>query len=183
MGLIVRAPRSEPVPIRQSFATFPNQIVGWEGHPAQPFDKKILAVLGVDEYVNLTYWKTAALPIGLYIGYYQRQGEGDSMQSPMNCRPGAGWEPESTGTLTIPVSLASSVGAPRRDITVNRYLIRKGMERQLVVYWYQSHNRMVASEYRSKIYNVLDRVPTIRAHGALGRDMTLVADEAAVEAA
>src|SRR5258708_1378069 len=139
MGLFVRATRSEPVRIRQTFARFPNQIVGWEGHAAQPFDKKILAVLGVDEYVNLTYWKTAALPIGLYIGYYQSQREGDTMHSPMNCLPGAGWQPESKGTLTIPVSLTRAVGAPPRDITVNRYVIRKGTDRQVVLYRHHRH--------------------------------------------
>jgi EpsI family protein len=183
MALIARTTRPEPVPIRQSFATFPNQIVGWQGRPDQPFDKKILAVLGVDEYLNRTFWKTAAPPIGLYIGYYRSQREGDTMHSPMNCLPGAGWEPESQGTLTIPVSLASGVAAPRRDITVNRYLIRKGMERQLVVYWYQSHDRMVASEYRSKMYMVLDALRTNRTDAALVRVVTPVADEPAGEAA
>ncbi len=183
IGLIARATRSEPVPIRQSFATFPNEIAGWEGRPGQPFDKKILAVLGVDEYLNLTFWKTAALPIGLYVGYYQSQREGDTMHSPMNCLPGAGWQPESKGTLTIPVSLTRAVGAPRRDITVNRYVIRKGTDRQLVVYWYQSHDRVVASEYRSKIYMVLDALRTNRTDAALVRVITPVADEPAGDAA
>ena len=67
-ALIARATVSEPVPVRQSFVTFPQSIVGWEAHPAEPFDKRILAVLGVDEYVNLYFTKPAQPPIGLYIG-------------------------------------------------------------------------------------------------------------------
>ena len=34
-----------------------------------------------------------------------------------------------------------------RSIDVNRVLIQKGEDRQLVLYWYQSHGRVVASEY------------------------------------
>jgi EpsI family protein len=183
IGLIGRVTRSEPVPIRNSFATFPNQIGDWQGRAGQPFDPKILAVLGVDEYVNLAFSKTAQLPLGLYIGYYRSQREGDTMHSPLNCLPGAGWEPESRRTLTIPVSLSKNPIAERQDITVNRYLIRKGVERQLVIYWYQSHGRFVASEYASKVYMVLDAVRTNRTDAALVRVVTPVSDDPAGEAA
>ena len=180
--LIARATVSEPVPVRQSFATFPTTISGWEGHPGVPFDPKILAVLGVDEYVNLYFTKKAQPSIGLYVGYYQSQREGDTMHSPMNCLPGAGWEPEAKGTLTIPVR-ASMADASERPITVNRYIIRKGIDRQLVLYWYQSHGRVVASEYTSKIYMVLDAMRTNRTDAALVRVITPLPEDAAGQAA
>lgn len=183
IGMIGRATRSEPVPIRNSLATFPSQIADWQGRPGQPFDPKILEVLGVDEYVNLTFFKTAQPPLGLYIGYYRSQHEGDTMHSPLNCLPGAGWEPESKGALKIPVILSMKPGSPPRDITVNRYLIRRGIERQLVIYWYQSHGRVVASEYASKVYMVLDAVRTNRTDAALVRIVTPVADDPGGEAA
>ena len=129
----------------------------------------------MDEYLNLVYSKTADLPIGLYIGYYKSQREGDTMHSPLNCLPGAGWAPESQSYLTIPVS--TSPGAAPQPITVNRYLIRKGADRQLVLYWYQSHGRVVASEYSSKIFMVLDAIRTNRTDGALVRVITPVLDE------
>ena len=180
---IARATRSEPVPIRQSFATFPMSIDGWRGQQGEPFDKKVLAILGVDEYVNLYFSKPAQPPIGLYIGYYQSQREGDTMHSPMNCLPGAGWEPESKGSVTIGVPENPRPGAAERQITVNRYLIRKGLDRQLVIYWYQSHGRVVASEYTSKVYMVLDAMRTNRTDAALVRVITPVPDDPAGEAA
>lgn len=175
--LIARATRSEPVAIRQSFATFPTAIAGWDGRAGEPFDAKVLAVLGVDEYVNLIFGKPAQLPIGLYIGYYRSQREGDTMHSPMNCLPGAGWQPESSGRLTIPVGVGPQAGAAQQLITVNRYVIRKGIDRQLVVYWYQSHGRVVASEYTSKVYMVLDAVRTNRTDAALVRVITPIPDD------
>jgi EpsI family protein len=181
--LIARATRSEPVPIRQSFVTFPHDIVGWQGRQGEPFAKSILAVLGVDEYVNLFFTKTSEPAIGLYIGYYQSQREGDTMHSPMNCLPGAGWEPVAKGRLNIPVRTSASPSAPEQTISVNRYLIQKGVERQLVVYWYQSHGRVVASEYTSKIYMVLDAMRTSRTDAALVRVITPVPDDPAGEAA
>lgn len=181
--LVARATRSEPVPMRQSFATFPSGIAGWQGRAAEPFDQKVLAVLGVDEYVNLYFTKPAQPPIGLYIGYYQSQREGDTMHSPMNCLPGAGWEPEASGRLTIPVTTSRLGGAAEQPITVNRYVIRKGIDRQLVLYWYQSHGRAVASEYTSKVYMVLDAMRTNRTDAALVRVITPLPEDAAGQAA
>ena len=155
-GAIARATKSEPVPIRTSFVTFPTAIAGWNGIPGQPFDPKILQVLGVDEYANLTYLHREQLPIGLYIGYYKSQREGDTMHSPLNCLPGAGWAPESKSYLTIPVTGADGA---TRSISVNRYVIRKGLDRQLVLYWYQSHGRVVASRTDAALVRVITPVP------------------------
>ena len=182
-ALIARATVSEPVPVRQSFASFPTMISGWQGHAGEPFDPKILAVLGVDEYVNLYFTKAAQPPIGLYVGYYQSQREGDTMHSPMNCLPGAGWEPESQGRLTIPVTTSRMAGGVEQPITVNRYVIRKGIDRQLVLYWYQSHGRVVASEYTSKVYMVLDAMRTNRTDAALVRVITPLPEDPAGQAA
>jgi len=168
-GVIARATKSEPVPIRSSFVTFPTAIAGWSGVQGEPFDPKVLQVLGVDEYVNLTFVQRQQLPIGLYVGYYQSQREGDTMHSPLNCLPGAGWAPESKSYLTIPVTAADGSA---QTISVNRYVIRKGLDRQLVLYWYQSHGRVVASEYASKVHMVLDAIRTNRTDAALVRVIT-----------
>ena len=61
-------------------------------------------------------------------------------------------------------------------ISVNRFLIRKGLERQLVLYWYQSRGRIVGSEYWSKIYLVLDAARYNRTDAALVRLVVPVAN-------
>ncbi len=38
----------------------------------------------------------ATVPVGLYVGYYASQRQGDTIHSPQNCLPGAGWQPVET---------------------------------------------------------------------------------------
>ena len=45
-----------------------------------------------------------------------------------------------------------------RKVPVNLYVIRKDLEQQIVLYWYQSHGRVVASEYWGKFYMVYDAI-------------------------
>ena len=124
------------------------------GRVEPEFDAEILEVLGVDEYVNRTYFEPARHPSGLYVGYYESQRQGDTMHSPLNCLPGAGWIPIEQTRAVIPVPKQDD--GPRTDDRVNSVIIEKGLDRQVVVYWYQSHGRVVASEYWGKIYTVMD---------------------------
>lgn len=184
--LIGRASRSEPVALRPSLDAFPLQISEWQGKPTERFDQQILAVLGVDEYVNRIYRAPTGVFVGLYIGYYRSQREGDTMHSPLNCLPGAGWLPirQEHATISVSSGLDAASGRPsgRRDIVVNRFLIEKGLERQIVIYWYQSHGRVVASEYASKAYTVVDAIRTNRTDAAMVRVICPVSsnDEAGV---
>jgi EpsI family protein len=57
-------------------------------------------------------------------------------------------------------------GAP---IRINRYLIEKGDERSLVLYWYQANGRVISSEYAGKFYLVYDALRTGRRDGSLVR--------------
>jgi EpsI family protein len=54
----------------------------------------------------------------------------------------------------------------------NRYVIAKGEERQLVIYWYLAHNRAIASEYWAKFYLVTDSIKLHRSDGSLVRVIT-----------
>ena len=68
---LVRASKTERIPVRESFEYFPNVIGGWKGRSLGPFDAKIVQVLGVDEYMNRVYGALARQLVGLYVGYYQ----------------------------------------------------------------------------------------------------------------
>jgi EpsI family protein len=166
-AFVAKASKTEDVPPREPLANLPMRLGAWTGREAAPFEPEILAVLGVDEYANRVY-VSQGNAAGLYIGYYQSQRQGDTIHSPLNCLPGSGWEPLSKTYLTIPVALG---GVDRRQdsITVNRYVIQKGLDRQVVLYWYQSHGRVVANEYRSKLFMVYDAVRLNRTDAALVR--------------
>lgn len=172
---IASASKTEEVPPRESLAGFPMKVGEWSGRNLPDFEPEIMAVLGVDEYLNRIY-ETKEGVASLYVGYYQSQRQGDTIHSPQNCLPGSGWEPLSRSYLTIPVGGNS-------DITVNRYVIQKGMDRQVVLYWYQSHGRAIANEYRSKIFMVYDAVRLNRTDAALVRVISpRIGTDAAAEA-
>jgi EpsI family protein len=166
LGLVARASKSETVQVRASFDTFPMQIEGWKGREEPPFSDDVLAVLGVDDYLTRTYSRVRG-GVGLYIGYWGTQSQGDTIHSPLNCIPGSGWQPLSKGALQLDVS--EGVGAAPRQVSINRYVIQKGLDRQLVLYWYQSHGRVVANEYVGKFYLVKDAIELNRTDAAIVR--------------
>jgi EpsI family protein len=167
---LANARRAEVPQQRALLEGVPLAFDSWQGTVAPPMEPAILKVLGVDDYISRVYYRPDQSGVGLYVGYYGSQRQGDTIHSPLNCLPGSGWEAVSEGRLTI----ANADGAGR-DITVNRYIVRKGLDRQLVLYWYQSRGRVVASEYWSKFYLVNDAIRTNRTDGALVRVVAPIA--------
>ena len=172
---VTRADRAEEPTNRTTFALFPLQIGQWSGVQQAPFTARVLEVLGVDDYVTRAYFLPDRTGAGLYIGYWKSQRQGDSIHSPLNCLPGAGFEPVSQRMMALPDT--RTPGAP--DLVVNRYVVQKGIDRQLVIYWYQSHGRVVASEYWSKFYLVADAVRLNRTDGAIVRIIVAITGESA----
>ena len=90
-GLIANATRSEPVPARAPFATFPMTLGDWQGRESPPLEKDVLAILGVNDYLTRAYFSGPRSAAGLYVGYWESQRQGGAIHSPLNCLPGAGW--------------------------------------------------------------------------------------------
>jgi len=146
---------------RQSLSTFPAQIGAWRSNGEQPLEDDVLQVLGVDEYVNRTYVDAAGLPLSLYIGYYASQRQGTTIHSPQNCLPGSGWQPVASSRIQLT--------AGELTFPVNRYVIQKAMNRQVVYYWYQGRGRIVANDYANKLWLMLDAARLHRTNGSLVR--------------
>jgi EpsI family protein len=155
------ASKTEAVPIREPLSRIPMEIGHWQGRPNLPISDKVLAVLQVSEYLSRSYANSGPRPVDLYIGYYQSQRMGETIHSPKNCLPGGGWMPINSEQIEIPVG--------GKVILVNEYLIQKGTEKALVLYWYHNAGRVIASEYLAKFYLVLDAVYKNRTDGALVR--------------
>ena len=172
---VAEASRAEVLPPRQSLASLPMSMAGWTGHRDADFTPEILAILGVDDYIIRTYVRDQSL-LGLYVGYHTSQRQGDTIHSPLNCLPGAGWQPMDVGRAIIPVQGAPGAASATTPVEVNRVIIAKGLDRQLVLYWYQSHRRVVAGEYRAKIFTVLDSVRYNRTDAALVRVVVPIAE-------
>jgi EpsI family protein len=145
---------------------FPAAISSWHSEDL-PFDAEDIKKIGVDDYTNREYFG-GSRPIELYIGYYKDQRSGDAIHSPKNCLPGAGWEPVRSTRVQI--------GSGDKPVLVNEYIVEKGTSRDLVLYWYQTHGRIVASEYWAKFWLVADGVRHRSTDGAMIRVWTTAED-------
>jgi EpsI family protein len=114
--------------------------------------------------------------INLYIVYFPSQRAGDTIHSPEHCLPGAGWTPTSREVIQLTRTDESSV-------PVNRYVVSKLGERLLVLYWFQAHGRVVASEWSAKYYLIHDSIRMNRSDGGMVRLMTPMLDGESPDAA
>ena len=125
-------------------AAVPLQIAGYLGRDATMSEAEE-RVAGVSSYLIRDYQSAGAGDTShftLYVGYYEEQTHGRTIHSPKNCLPGSGWEPLAARTAEI--------DTPGGAVVVNRYLLQRGQERALVLYWYQGRGRVAANEYRVK---------------------------------
>jgi EpsI family protein len=98
----------------------------------------------------------------LFVAWFQTQrGGARQPHSPKVCLPASGWTPEITDEVTVD----TAAGA----ITVNRYVVAKGTQRAVVLYWYQTPRRAIASEWAAKAWLVADALRDKRTDTALVR--------------
>ena len=131
-----------------------------------PLTDDTLEVLGKGDFLNRIYTaeptngRATVPPVSLFIGYFPTQRTGQTMHSPLNCLPGAGWTFDSKQYVDI------------QDINgktyhVGEYVITNGDIKQFVIYWYQAHGRSIPNEFAAKGHMVLDAIRTNRTDGAL----------------
>jgi EpsI family protein len=158
--------RAELVPPRRPLSAFPKDIGEWRGEDVA-IDEQVKEVLGDGEFL-LRFYRAPGQPyIDFFLAYFPTQRTGSTIHSPQNCLPGSGWLPVDFRHIEI-------VHGGKKAV-VNRYVIAKGLDRQLVIYWYQSNGRIVASEYWAKFFLVADSIRRNRSDGALVRVVTPVA--------
>jgi EpsI family protein len=152
-------PREVALPAPLS--ALPLQLGAWRGIEGPPVAADVARVLRADDYANRVYRRTDGAAVGLWVASYSSQRQGDAIHSPQNCLPGTGWTPLDHSRPVLTVS--------GRRHPVNRYVVQRRGERQLVVYWYQGRGRIVASEYANKLYLLVDAIRQRRTDGTLVR--------------
>ena len=198
-GLIQSFSENEQLVSNKAFAQFPLHLgEAWKGRELG-LDEKVLDKLKLSDYMMRVYVPVVAqggeeselfeaedqesqtprvrphLPVWLYVGFYQSQRTGATYHSPKNCLPGAGWQFMKSDfiTLTMP---------DQTRITVNNVLIQKGIDKQVILYWYHDRGRVIASEYWAKGYLVWDALIKNRTDGSLVRISVPVPNGAVQEA-
>jgi EpsI family protein len=157
------AGRPEDVPPILPLAAFPNSVGGFRTVKDLPLDQDTQDLLKADDILDRVYTDRSGHQLLFFVAYFKTQRQGQSPHSPKNCLPGSGWEPISTDRLSIPVP---GWDAP---IVVNRYVVEKGDDKGVTLYWYQSRRRVVASEYSAKFWLVADALRYHRSDTSLVR--------------
>ena len=166
-GTVLLTSRAEEIPPVKPFSDFPDTIGPWQGRKGALADG-ILQVLGVEDYVLSDFTRPPDRFVNLYIGFYKSQRKGDLIHSPRNCLPGAGWHIVDTGReiLTDPET--------GQTYKVASLVLKKRDQYQMVLYWFHSRGRIIASEYMQKIWLVIDAVFRNRTDGSFVRLITPV---------
>ncbi len=168
-ALLLHARSSDEVlPQHLPLEAFPSRLQNWAGTDLK-IPQDALDVLGPGQFLLRDYQNEASsIPdVSLFVAFFPSQRAGDTIHSPKNCLPGSGWYPLESSRMKI--SLPGHQPFP-----VNRYVIAKGTDRQLVLYWYWAHNRGVASEYSAKFYLITDSIRMNRSDGSLVRVTTAI---------
>lgn len=145
IALFYVAPTAEYIPHPPPLSSLSHEIGPWSMVRESPIDSDTMAFLKADDTVNRTYLGPGG-PLSLFVAFFKSQRGGVTPHSPKICLPGAGWTPEDSRVIHV------RVPGERTPIPVNRYLVRHGDDRNLVLYWYATAHHVMAGEYVSKLY-------------------------------
>jgi EpsI family protein len=154
----------ENIPLPRPLSEFPRTVDGWSMAQEGVVDEETRSVLSADDLLIRAYVEPSTRRSAvLFVAYFKSQRTGQTPHSPRNCLPGTGWIPVESGVVPI------SVPGEPQPIRVNRYVVSKGDDSSIVMYWYQTNRRIIASEYKAKIYSVVDAIRYNRTDTALVR--------------
>jgi exosortase D (VPLPA-CTERM-specific) len=148
----------------------------WTGR-IKPLDPGIADVLGADDHIAADFHRSTGdgagdvAAVDFFAAYYQEERAGGHIHSPAVCLPSSGWE-----VFRIePVDIALP-GTAAGQIRVNRAIIQKGLQKQLVYFWFEGRGRSLASDIATKFYTVADSLVRGRRDIGIVRLITPVGD-------
>jgi EpsI family protein len=162
--------RGETPPSYTPLDQFPNQIGAWRMVQQGVMEQEVKDVLRADDYVTRDYAASPTQAANLFVAFFKSQRAGQTPHSPKNCLPGSGW------VWTLSDTISINVPGRAEPIQINRYIVSKGEYRSVVLYWYQSRDRVVASEYKAAAFVALDALRYNRTDTALVRVVVPISD-------
>jgi EpsI family protein len=169
-ALLYSSERPEYLPPMVPLGGFPLNVGAWHFYEEGVVDQETRDFLKADDLMDRVYASAVTKrQANLFVAAFRTLSTGVGPHSPKNCLPGAGWSSLLSDKLTLQM--------PSGPITVNRYVVGRGADRALVLYWYQSRGRVVASEYKAKLWSIADAIRLNRTDTALVRVVIPIPDE------
>jgi EpsI family protein len=161
IGLFYFMPTKEYVPTPPPLDVFATNVGRWSTVAQFPIDDYTRDLLRADDTLTRDY--AGPSNVELFVAIFKSQRAGVTPHSPKMCLPANGYAEESSRIISVTVPGESA------PIPVNRYVVAKDGQRELVFYWFQNSRRVTADEYMAKAYLILDSIRYRRSDEALVR--------------
>ena len=151
---------------RKSFYNFPLVIGNWTGTRSSLPAMELETLNLTDHFVGNYSYPTNDdfAPINLYIAYYDKQTQENSIHSPQICLPGGGW--------VITSHEIHDVG----PLKVNKEIMQKDGQKLLVYYWFREAGYDAATNWEIKKLLLVNSLTHGRTDGSLIRLTAPVTD-------
>ncbi len=162
---------SDVVVAKVNLDHLPRQILGFEGRDDR-FDESVYRVLNADYHVLREYRSDGDRGVWLYIGYYGTTKGGRPSHVPQACYTGQGFSIVEWTGLRSPVGVG----------TLNKMHVKRGNEHQLVLFWHQSRDTVLADGIEQNLHRLKNRLLYNRDDGAFVRLSTSMSPDNEAEA-
>jgi len=169
VGALERGP---VVVAARTLGALPRTIAGYRSEDFS-FEDRVMKELAPDDTVSRRFFPASGgVPIVLYAGYYGTAKGGRTGHNPYACYPGAGWGITEDERVQVPFA--------GRGVAINQIVVKRGGEREVVLFWYQSQrDHVVAKGLQQNLNRFWNRVANGRDDGAFVRlSADVVGDDA-----
>jgi EpsI family protein len=130
---------NKETPLAQALSS----IKGWTPGKNVKLDSRIVQMLQLDDYVNRAYVNGNDTVL-LYVGYNFSAQKLGKIHSPLVCFPSQGW--------TIIGKEERAITVEGNHIDLMSMILRRGQERDLVLYWFQAFDTTSRGTFLQKVY-------------------------------
>ncbi|MCU1260514.1 MAG: hypothetical protein JWO80_3399 [Bryobacterales bacterium] len=160
--LISLLSRPQYLPSPPALSGFAGGIGTWEENGDSSLDPAVYEMLAPDDYLNRNYFdRTTHAYLNLFIAYYKTQYKSKGAHDPKICLPGSGFNPITSKVIQISTGLGT--------ISANYYLVAKDSAKDVVVYWFQTHDRSLTDDQGLHFRRLLETFTASRTDMALVR--------------
>lgn len=170
IGLSQFLDRQEYLPEVPPLSLLPLQVDDYRLVEEIEVEESIVARLGPDDILNRMYRAPGRPDLNLFVSYYRTQHRAKNAHDPKVCLPGSGWNPTASRTFEL-----TPPGSPV-PVTANYYVIARGGNKAVVVYWFQTQRGGYAVEQTLKIARVFQTIVDKRTDMSLVRVVVPVLD-------
>lgn len=132
-----------------SLQTVLGPVKGYKVLQTSPLDDHVISFLELDDYTQTRYEKDGRA-LDLYIGYYFSLDKISAAHSPLVCFSGQGW------AVSQPTEYRLTVN--KNEIHYAEIIASREERQELVMYWYQAHEKTVPEAYKNKFNALLNKL-------------------------